>query len=66
MAMIPNQRTCTLKLTRGEVCKLLVSMAAQYWAEPENRKHIYAIHEKIARQLEAHDEKWKEADECER
>lgn len=61
MIDIENACTVTLKLTRGEVCKLLISMTAQYEAEPENRKHIYAIREKIARQLEAHDRKREEA-----
>ena len=58
----PNSRTVTLKLTRGEVCKLLISMTAQYEAEPENRQHLYRLHEKIAEQLTAHDKKWEEAD----
>ena len=61
MITMPNQRTCTLKLTRGEVCKILISMTAQYEAEPENRQHLYRLHEKIAEQLAAHDEKWKDA-----
>ena len=61
MNTAPNQRTCTLKLTRGEVCKILISMTAQYEAEPENRQHLYKLHEKIAEQLAAHDEKWKDA-----
>ena len=29
MAMMPNQRTVTLKLTRGEVCKLLIGLTAK-------------------------------------
>ena len=62
MKTMPNQRTCTLKLTRGEVCKILLSMTAQYEAEPESRQHLYVLHEKIAKQLAAHDKKWKEAD----
>lgn len=61
MNTMPNQRTCTLKLTRGEVCKILISMTAQYEAEPENRQQLYKLHEKIAEQLAAHDEKWKDA-----
>ena len=61
MNTMPNQRTCTLNLTRGEVCKILISMTAQYEAEPENRQHLYKLHEKIAEQLAAHDEKWKDA-----
>lgn len=56
----PQQRTVTLKLTRHEVCKLLVSMAAQYAADPDERKSIYALHEKIAKQLAQHDGKRKE------
>ena len=61
MNTMPNQRTCTLKLTRGEVCKILISMTAQYEAEPENRQQLYMLHDKIAEQLAAHDEKWKDA-----
>ena len=61
MNTMPNQRTCTLKLTRGEVCKILISMTAQYEAEPENRQQLDKLHEKIAEQLAAHDEKWKDA-----
>ena len=61
MNTMPNQRTCTLKLTRGEVCKILISMTAEYEADPEKRQHLYKLHEKIAEQLAAHDEKWKDA-----
>lgn len=60
MITVPNQRTVTLKLTRGEVCKLLISMTAQYEAEPESRQHLYALHKKIAEQLEVHDKKWED------
>jgi len=62
MKTIPNQRTCTLKLTRGEVCRLLVLLAAA----PPDSKSYTEIRLKIRAQLNAHDEKWKEADECER
>lgn len=62
MKIMPNSRTVTLKLTRGEVCKILLSMTAQYEADPECRKHLYALHQKIAEQLAAHDSKWKEDD----
>lgn len=60
MKTMPNQRTCKLTLTRGEVCKILISMTAQYEADPENRQHLYRLHEKIAEQLAAHDKKWEE------
>lgn len=56
----PQQRTVTLKLTRHEVCKLLISMTAQYEVDPDGRKSIYALHEKIAKQLAQHDGKRKE------
>lgn len=58
MIDLPNQRTCKLTLTRGEVCKILLSMTAQYEADPEARRQIRAIHDKIREQLGAHDKKW--------
>ncbi len=54
----PNQRTVTLKLTRHEVCRLLVLLAS---VPHEASKEYPAIRLKIRAQLDAHDEKWKEA-----
>ena len=63
MAMMPNQRTVTLKLTRGEVCKLLIGLTAISQNNPADRVARYqAIHTKIKAQLQQHDEKWKEDD----
>lgn len=60
MEVMPNQRTVTLKLTRGEVCKLLIGLAALTQARPESGTHYQAIHALIRSQLDAHDAKWKE------
>lgn len=61
MEVMPNQRTVTLKLTRGEVCKLLIGLTAITQNNPADRVARYqALHTKIKAQLEAHDQKWKE------
>ena len=60
MAMNLNSRAVTLRLTRGEVCKLLISMTAQYEADPEHRRQLYALHDKIGEQLAGHDRRWEE------
>lgn len=61
MEVVPNQRTVTLKLTRGEVCKLMIGLTAITQNNPADRVARYqALHTKIKAQLEAHDKKWKE------
>lgn len=60
MEVMPNQRTVTLKLTRGEVCKLLILLCGAVTDDPDRRMHCRAIHAKIRAQLDAHDEKRKE------
>lgn len=60
MEMMPNQRTVTLKLPRGVVCKLLIGLTAITQNNPERGTHYQAIHALIKSQLEAHDAKWKE------
>lgn len=60
MAMMPNQRTVTLKLTRGEVCKLLIALTALTQARPESGTHYQALHALIRSQLDAQDQKWRD------
>lgn len=61
MAINPNLRTVTLKLTRGEVCKLLIGLTAISQNNPPDRIARYrALHTTIRAQLQQHDEKWKE------
>ena len=54
-----NSRTVTLKLTRGEVTKLMLLLASAYYDDPSIRQQLLQLHEKIKRQRDAHDEKWK-------
>ena len=60
MEVMPNQRTVTLKLTRGEVCKLLILLCGAVTDDPDRRMHCRAIHAKIRAQLEANDQKWRD------
>lgn len=60
MAMMPNQRTVTLKIPRGLVCKLLIALTALTQARPESGTHYQALHALIRSQLDAHDQKWSE------
>ena len=59
MKTLPNFRTVTLKLTRHEVCRLLVLLSA---LPPDVSKEYPAIRLKMRAQIDAHDEKWKEVD----
>lgn len=51
----PNERTVTLKLTRHEVCDLLLSIAAS--AHRSGASHWRALHDKIKQTLAEHDAK---------
>lgn len=62
MEVMPNQRTVTLKIPRGQVCKILIGLTALTQARPESCSQYLAIHALIKSQLEAHDQKWKEKD----
>lgn len=59
MEMNPNQRTVTLKIPRGLVCKILIGLTAITQARPESTMQYQAIHALIKSQLEAHDQKWR-------
>ena len=54
-----NSRTVTLKLTRGEVTKLMLLLASAYYDDPSVRRQLLQLHEKIEKQRDAHDAKWK-------
>lgn len=60
MAVMPNQRTVTLKIPRGLVCKLLIALTALTQARPESSTHYQALHALIRSQLDAHDQKWRD------
>lgn len=62
MEVMPNQRTVTLKIPRGLVCKLLIGLNALTQARPESCTHYQLLHTMIKKQLDAHDAKWKEKD----
>ena len=57
MAMMPNQRTVTLKLPCGIACKLLLLLTATVQADPDRYHHYQPIHDLIKRQLDEHDKK---------
>ena len=52
--------TITLKLTEGEVTKLMLMLASAYAEDPDVRYRLLLLHEKIKKQLAAHDRKWEE------
>ena len=54
---IPNQHNVTVKITRGELCRLLV-VCCELSRESESWK---ALHEKLAEQLDKHDKAYKES-----
>lgn len=60
MEVVPNQRTVTLKIPRGLVCKLLIALTALTQARPESSTHYQALHALIRSQLDAHDQKWRD------
>ena len=61
MGLMLNQRTVTLKIPRGLVCKLLIGLTAITQNNPADRVARYqALHTKIKAQLEAHDQKWRD------
>lgn len=57
----PNQRNVTIKITRGELCRLLTACSALI-AAPElgNCDTWKALHDKLAEQLNKHDQLYRE------
>ena len=58
MTLPINQRTVTLKLNRGQTCKLLIALTAIVQNDPANRTHYQKMHDEIKEQLEAQEQKW--------
>ena len=52
MNTMPNEKTVTIKLTRGELCKLLIALLC---FNGEDETHLRKIHDKLRQQLDAHD-----------
>ena len=49
--------TITLKLTEGEVTKLMLMLASAYAEDPDVRYRLLLLHEKIKKQCEEHEAK---------
>lgn len=49
--------TITLKLTQGEVTKLMLMLASAYAEDPDVRYRLLLLHEKIKKQCEEHEAK---------
>ena len=60
MAISPNQRTVTIKLTRHEVCRLMRACEAVSVESEDNPDSWNDLNEKIKAQLDEHDKKQKE------
>ena len=50
--------TITLKLTEGEVTKLMLMLSAAYAEDPDVRYRLLLLHEKIKKQREEHEAKY--------
>lgn len=56
--IIPNQRNMTVKITRGELCRLLIACAtvANSFEGSDAKQTWKDLHDKLAEQLKKHDE----------
>ena len=59
--MNPNERTVILRLTRSDVCRILVLLASAMHSEDmdDYRKMWRTLHACIKEQLSDHDMKWR-------
>ena len=53
-----NEKTVNIKLTRGELCRVLILLAGTMFDNNGNKREtLFMIHEKLHNQLEAFDKK---------
>lgn len=58
--LIPNQRNVTVKITRGELCKLIIACSMIGDDCPDTRSQWKNLHDKLKEQLDDHDKIYRE------
>lgn len=53
--LIPNQRNVNIKITRGELCRLIIACSMIGDDCPDTRVYWKNLHDKLKEQLDDHD-----------